>query len=166
MFSGTVESPDYFMPSIIRINNMKGEWFRNLTFLDCHWVCHNLIPQQHIPVYFWQKSHLCLCSLFFRFPLPCDSLTRFHLSLPILFILFWTWIPWWSFPLPNLSVLQVVLIATHLRISTLAAQQWLCSPKQLVTVHAQIFIFLHKTPSMLQTQTQNFKARCFWYLRL
>lgn len=74
--------------------------------------------------------------------------------------------PLMVFPTPNLSVLQVVLIATHLRISTSVEQQWLPSPKQLVTVHAQIFISVHKTPSMLQTQTQNFKTICFWYLRL
>lgn len=45
-------------------------------------------------------------------------------------------------------------------------QQWLPSPKQVVTIHAQIFISVHKTPSMLQTQTQNFKTICCWYLRL
>lgn len=67
-----------------------------------------------------------------------------------------TWISWWFSLCPNLSALQVFLIAAHLGISTVVFLQQHCSPKQLVTVHAKIFISLHKTPSMLQAQMQKY----------
>lgn len=94
---------------------------------------------------------LCLCAsvsvcLAHSLSPPLSLSPYFHYIL--------TWISWWFSLCPNLPALQVFLIAAHLGISTVVLQQRHCSPKQLVTVHAKIFISLHKTPSMLPAQMQ------------
>lgn len=48
MFSETVESPDHFMPGIIRVNNMKGEWTLESQFSRMP-LSDTLIPQKHTP---------------------------------------------------------------------------------------------------------------------
>ena len=114
MFSESVRSPDHLMPNIIGVNLyerwMNPEILVFQTTMQC--IIFSSLRYTLLQCFWW--SHTCFCIL-------CSSgfhrhVTHWHFTHLIYVIL--TWIPWWFSPLPNLSALQVVLIATHLRTST------------------------------------------------
>lgn len=58
LFSEAVKSPDRFMPSVSRVNNMKSEWIQESQFSRLP-LSDTLIPQEHTPAYTSERSHTC-----------------------------------------------------------------------------------------------------------
>lgn len=105
----------YFIPTIIRVSTMKNEWMQESQFsriLTFPSLCNTVLP--------WscRKSHLFPYSLFLRASSLFDSLILFNFSVLNLLALFWPGSLDDFHYCKNLADLQVVLIETHLRIST------------------------------------------------